>query len=84
MTGLAAFPAARPGQGSGMFDWRAETDGRKTFSVSFQKLIDDHLLKDDPEDFESCTFYMKMKGDYFRYVAEVKSGETKKSTCCFP
>ncbi|MEQ2192105.1 hypothetical protein XENOCAPTIV_007024, partial [Xenoophorus captivus] len=29
---------------------------------------------------ESKVFYLKMKGDYYRYLSEVASGETKKDT----
>ena len=38
------------------------------------KLIDDHLLKKSTSS-ESIVFYMKMKGDYFRYLAEFTSGD---------
>jgi 14-3-3 protein epsilon len=39
--------------------------------------IDEHLLK-KAEDDEAKVFYMKMKGDYNRYVAEYAIGEQKK------
>lgn len=38
------------------------------------KLIDNHLLK-KPISTESKVFYLKMKGDYYRYLAEFTSGE---------
>ena len=38
------------------------------------KLIDDYLLKRASSD-ESKVFYLKMKGDYYRYLAEFSTGE---------
>ncbi len=38
------------------------------------KLIDDFLIKKSTSA-ESIVFYMKMKGDYYRYLAEFTSGE---------
>jgi 14-3-3 protein epsilon len=38
------------------------------------KLIDDYLLKKSTSS-DSIVFYMKMKGDYFRYLAEFTSGD---------
>uniref|UniRef100_A0A3Q0TA14 Tyrosine 3-monooxygenase/tryptophan 5-monooxygenase activation protein, theta polypeptide a n=1 Tax=Amphilophus citrinellus TaxID=61819 RepID=A0A3Q0TA14_AMPCI len=42
------------------------------------KLLDDHLIK-NASNSESKVFYLKMKGDYYRYLAEVASGENKTS-----
>ncbi|OWF40324.1 14-3-3-like protein [Mizuhopecten yessoensis] len=42
------------------------------------KLLDDHLIKNaDAGGPESKVFYMKMKGDYFRYKVEVASAENR-------
>jgi 14-3-3 protein epsilon len=38
------------------------------------KLIDNHLLKKQTSS-ESKVFYLKMKGDYYRYLAEFTSGD---------
>ena len=38
------------------------------------KIIDDYLLKRASSD-ESKVFYLKMKGDYYRYLAEFTTGE---------
>jgi len=42
------------------------------------KLLDDHLIPNASVP-ESKVFYLKMKGDYFRYLAEVATGEERKS-----
>lgn len=47
-------------------------------SLHLQKLLDDHLIKEN-EELESKVFYLKMKGDYHRYLAEVADEEKKKS-----
>lgn len=46
------------------------------------ELIDDYLLKnvdqmEGTEETESKVFYLKMKGDYYRYLAEVKKGSDR-------
>ncbi|XP_008835058.1 14-3-3 protein sigma [Nannospalax galili] len=40
-------------------------------------LLDSHLIK-DAGDAESRVFYLKMKGDYYRYLAEVATADDKK------
>lgn len=46
-------------------------------------MIDECLLKkdendeSDEQDYQSKTFYLKMKGDYYRYVAEVTVDEER-------
>ena len=40
----------------------------------FQELLDEHLIHDASAP-ESKVFYLKMKGDYYRYLAEVESGD---------
>jgi len=41
-------------------------------------LLDEHLIKNSSTG-ESKVFYYKMKGDYFRYIAEYKTEEAKSS-----
>ncbi|XP_069507451.1 14-3-3 protein beta/alpha [Ambystoma mexicanum] len=42
-------------------------------------LLDDYLIKNATQP-ESKVFYLKMKGDYFRYLSEVAAGDKKKET----
>ncbi|NWW43035.1 1433S protein, partial [Pedionomus torquatus] len=42
-------------------------------------LLDKYLIK-KASDPESKVFYLKMKGDYFRYLAEVATGDDRKKT----
>uniref|UniRef100_A0A3Q3JNI1 14-3-3 domain-containing protein n=1 Tax=Monopterus albus TaxID=43700 RepID=A0A3Q3JNI1_MONAL len=42
------------------------------------KLLDNHLIGNS-SNAESKVFYLKMKGDYYRYLAEVASGDDKSS-----
>ncbi|XP_076024604.1 14-3-3 protein gamma-1 [Genypterus blacodes] len=42
------------------------------------KLLDEYLIKNcDETQFESKVFYLKMKGDYYRYLAEVATGDMR-------
>lgn len=43
-----------------------------------QNLLDTYLIPKATAA-ESKVFYLKMKGDYYRYLAEVATGEEKKS-----
>ncbi|KAM9797909.1 14-3-3 protein gamma-B-like [Neosynchiropus ocellatus] len=42
-------------------------------------LLDKNLLKNSEDDSESHVFYLKMKGDYFRYLAEVARDEKERN-----
>ena len=46
-----------------------------------QHLLDEYLVPSakKAESHESQVFYLKMKGDYFRYLAEVATGDERKS-----
>ncbi|XP_045170462.1 14-3-3-like protein 2 [Mercenaria mercenaria] len=61
-------------------EYRAKIEGelRETCNEVL-KLIDEHLIKNvKPDDTDSKVFYLKMKGDYYRYLAEVShSGDRK-------
>lgn len=45
-------------------------------SCLLQGLLDKHLIPKASNP-ESKVFYLKMKGDYYRYLAEVATGETR-------
>ena len=56
-------------------------DGNDLVFVSFicvneQGLLDKFLIP-KASNAESKVFYLKMKGDYYRYLAEVATGETR-------
>ena len=44
--------------------------------MHFQGLLDKHLIP-KASSAESKVFYLKMKGDYFRYLAEVATGDAR-------
>ena len=46
--------------------------------MNLQNLLDKHLVS-SAQSAESKVFYLKMKGDYYRYLAEVASAEEKNS-----
>lgn len=43
-----------------------------------QSLLDKYLIP-KASNAESKVFYLKMKGDYYRYLAEVATGDTRNS-----
>ncbi|XP_041810290.1 14-3-3 protein beta/alpha-B-like [Chelmon rostratus] len=43
------------------------------------KLLEDHLIK-NASNSDSKVFYLKMKGDYYRYLAEVATGDKRTET----
>lgn len=47
-----------------------------------QGLLDKHLIPKASNP-ESKVFYLKMKGDYYRYLAEVATGETRNGKHCY-
>jgi len=44
--------------------------------IFLQNLLDKFLIP-KASNAESKVFYLKMKGDYYRYLAEVATGETR-------
>lgn len=49
-------------------------------TICFQKLLDEHLIA-KATNAESKVFYQKMKGDYYRYLAEVASQKPDGDEC---
>lgn len=47
--------------------------------LALQGLLDKYLIP-KASNAESKVFYLKMKGDYYRYLAEVATGETRNGT----
>ncbi|XP_008329722.1 14-3-3 protein beta/alpha-like [Cynoglossus semilaevis] len=43
------------------------------------ELLDEYLIKSAEGDVESKVFYQKMKGDYYRYLAEVANGDNSEN-----
>ncbi|KAF3567796.1 hypothetical protein DY000_02019334 [Brassica cretica] len=61
-----------------MKDYRSKVEAELSSVCSgILKLLDEHLIPAAAGS-ESKVFYMKMKGDYHRYMAEFKSGEERK------
>ncbi|CAN6833370.1 unnamed protein product [Brassica oleracea] len=59
-------------------DYRSKVEAELSSVCSgILKLLDEHLIPAAAGS-ESKVFYMKMKGDYHRYMAEFKSGEERK------
>nr|XP_046254522.1 14-3-3 protein zeta-like [Scatophagus argus] len=60
-------------------DYRLKIEGElEKICGEVLNLLDEFLIPETQEP-ESKVFYLKMKGDYYRYLAEVSSGEKKKS-----
>uniref|UniRef100_A0A670INT1 Tyrosine 3-monooxygenase/tryptophan 5-monooxygenase activation protein beta n=1 Tax=Podarcis muralis TaxID=64176 RepID=A0A670INT1_PODMU len=57
--------------------WRPVS--RLLLRLSRQELLDKYLIANATQP-ESKVFYLKMKGDYYRYLSEVASGESKQTT----
>ncbi|XP_055280350.1 14-3-3 protein theta-like [Moschus berezovskii] len=49
----------------------------RSICTTVLELLDKYLIANNPE---SKVFYLKMKGDYFRYLAEVACGDDRKQT----
>ena len=51
---------------------------------SLQKGLLDNFLIPKASNAESKVFYLKMKGDYFRYLSEVATGDDRKGETVQP
>jgi 14-3-3 protein epsilon len=63
---------------SAIKEYRAKVEAElSTICDSILKLLDSHLIPSSTTG-ESKVFYLKMKGDYHRYLAEFKTGAERK------
>ncbi|XP_060643588.2 14-3-3 protein theta [Anolis sagrei] len=61
-------------------DYREKVESElKSICTTVLELLDNFLIANATNP-ESKVFYLKMKGDYFRYLAEVASGDDRKQT----
>ncbi|CAI5769554.1 1433T protein [Podarcis lilfordi] len=61
-------------------DYREKVESElKSICTTVLELLDKYLIANATNP-ESKVFYLKMKGDYFRYLAEVASGDDRKQT----
>jgi hypothetical protein len=56
-------------------------NGQSVIALFFQNLLDKYLIPKAGNP-ESKVFYLKMKGDYYRYLAEVASGDDRNGKLC--
>lgn len=58
-------------------DYRQKVETElKEICEAVLKLLDDYLIPKSSQH-ESKVFYLKMKGDYYRYLAEVAQGDSR-------
>merc|ERR1711985_168572 len=56
-------------------EYKGKIEGElNKFCKDILKVLDDHLIPNSEGDNESKVFYLKMKGDYHRYMAEYATG----------
>ncbi|XP_006876536.1 PREDICTED: 14-3-3 protein theta-like [Chrysochloris asiatica] len=61
-------------------DYREKVESElRSICTTVLELLDKYLIANATNS-ESKVFYLKMKGDYFRYLAEVASGDDRKQT----
>ncbi|CAG5977452.1 unnamed protein product, partial [Menidia menidia] len=59
--------------------FKPSDEDRRNKGPHTENLLDKFLIANASQA-ESKVFYLKMKGDYFRYLSEVASGDSKKDT----
>ncbi|PQP92675.1 14-3-3-like protein GF14 iota [Prunus yedoensis var. nudiflora] len=58
-------------------DLELTVEERNLLSVGYKNVIDKHLIPSSTSG-EATVFYYKMKGDYYRYLAEFKTDQDRK------